>query len=176
MRPIAFPLPLIGVMFLVACASTPRDIILSVESQPAGAYLTHPGSGKSFGVTPIRMEFKPELVTTVPRVDGCYVMRGAMEVKWVSGATARIDELRLCGGKYGPFNITFSRPASYPDLERDLRFELDLRASYAQQQQAQSAKDAATAAWYRATAPAPARAPVNCTSTQIGYIVQTNCY
>jgi hypothetical protein len=62
---------------------------------------------------------------------GCYVVKG-VEAHWVSGAQAVTDPVRLCGSATGSYTITLNRDASYPDLEKDLQFALQLQAIQAQ--------------------------------------------
>ena len=161
----------VGAIALGGCAT---QASLTVQSQPEGAYMTEKGSGKAFGVAPVTVVYDSKALERSKRADGCYLVKG-FEARWVSGATANLELITLCGNSSGTYNITFSRDASSPDLEKDLQFALHLQSIRAQQQQAQAAQDAAAAAVYNAFVP-PARKPTNCTSTQIGTMVQTHCY
>lgn len=156
---------------LCGCAT---QASLTVFSQPEGAYLTEKGTGKVYGVAPVTVVYDSKALSNFKGADGCYRVKG-FEARWVSGATASLDLITLCGTSTGEYNITFSRASTYPDLDRDLQFALQLQSIRAQQQQASAAQDAAAAAVYRALNP-PQRKPLNCTSTQLGYTVQTNCY
>ena len=147
---------------------------LTVFSQPEGAYLTEKGTGKVYGIAPATVVYDPAALAKYKGPDGCFRVKG-FEARWVSGATASLELVRLCGSSTGSFNITFSRDPKFPELRRDLEFALRIQQTRAQQQQARAAQDAADAAFYRALF-APPRKPVNCTSTQIGNTVQTNCY
>ena len=146
---------------------------LTVFSQPEGAYLTEKGTGKVYGVAPVRIVYDSKALANFKNPAGCYLVKG-FEARWVSGATANLGVITLCGESTANYNITFSRASNYPDLERDLQFALQLQSIRAQQQQARAAQDAAAAAVFRAFNPPP-RIPVNCTSTQFGNTVQTNC-
>lgn len=147
---------------------------LTVFSKPEGAYLTEKGSGKVYGLAPATVVYDSKVLSNFKGADGCYRVKG-FEARWVSGATASMDLITLCGSSTGAYNITFSRAPTYPDLERDLQFALQLQSIGAQQRQARAAQDAAAAAVYRAFNP-PQPNPLNCTSTQFGNTVQTNCY
>jgi hypothetical protein len=147
---------------------------LTVFSQPEGAYLTEKGTGKVYGLAPATVVYDSKALSNFKGADGCYRVKG-FEARWVSGATASLDLITLCGSSTGAYNITFSRAPTYPDLERDLQFTLQLQSIRAQQQQARAAQDAAAAAVYRAFNP-PQPKPLNCISTQFGNTVQTNCY
>ena len=63
-------------------------------------------------------------------VQGCYVVKG-VEARWVSGARAMTDPVRLCGSATGSYTITLNRDASYPDLEKDLQFALQIQTMLA---------------------------------------------
>jgi len=162
---------IIAALALGGCAS---QASLTVFSQPEGAYLTEKGTGKVYGVAPATFVYDPAALANSKGADGCFRVKG-FEARWVSGATAALELITLCGASTGAFNITFSRDPNFPDLEKDLQFALQIQQTHAQQQQARAAQDAANAALYR-NLMVPQRRPVNCTSTQIGKTVQTNCY
>jgi hypothetical protein len=162
------------ILFAVTLGGCSTQASLTVFSQPEGAYLTEKGSGKVYGVAPATIAYNAAALANFKGADGCYRVKG-LEARWVSGATAELELIRLCGASNGSYNITFSRDPKFPDLERDLQFALQIQSTRAQQQQARAAQDAADAALYRNLA-IPQRKPVNCTSTQIGNTVQTNCY
>ena len=50
-----------------------------------------------------------------------------VEARWVSGAVERMPELKLCDGTIVSYTVTLVRPRSYPDLEKDLAVEKQLR-------------------------------------------------
>lgn len=161
----------LGALSLAGCAT---HASLTVFSQPEGAYLTEKGTEKVYGVAPATIVYDSKALANFKRADGCYVVKG-LEARWVSGATANLELITLCGASNGAYNITFSRASNYPDLERDLQFALQLQSIRAQQQQARAAQDAAAATVFRAFNPSQTK-PVSCTSTQLGNTVQTNCY
>jgi len=162
------------IAFALATVGCATQASLTVDSQPPGAYLTEKGTGKVYGVSPVTIVYDSKMLANFRRADGCYRVKG-FEAQWVSGATSSLEVITLCGASNGAYNITFSRAAGYPDLEKDLQFALQLQSIRAQQQQARAAQDAAEAAVYQAFNP-PQRTPLNCTSVQVGYIVQTKCH
>ena len=150
---------------------------LQCSRSPRGAYLTEKGTGKVFGVAPQTVLYDASMLANHKGADDCFRVKG-FDARWVSGAVAGLEVVRLCGGPSGTWNITFTRDPNLPDLDKDLQFALQLQATRAQQQQARAAQDAANAAnaaLYRNLFQPPRR-PVNCTSTQVGNTVQTNCY
>ncbi|MDE2078692.1 MAG: hypothetical protein KGI91_16730 [Burkholderiales bacterium] len=161
--------------FLLACglAGCSTQASLTVYSQPEGAYLVEKGSGKSYGVAPTTVVYDASTLKNFRNAEGCYVVKG-FEAKWVSGATAALELITLCGSSTGAYNITFSRPQDYPNLDKDLQFALQVQSTRALQQQARAAQDAADAAFYNNLIQQQ-RSTVNCTSTQFGNTVQTRC-
>lgn len=166
-RWLLYPSALLGAVATTGCATQAR---LEVYSQPPGAYISEKGSGTVFGLAPTVIAY--EASSLVKRADGCYYVKG-LDAKWVSGASASLETIKLCGAPTGTYNITFSRSPNYPDLERDLQFALKLQSANTEQRKARAAEEAANAATYQAYKPSK---PVTCTSTQIGRTVQTDCY
>lgn len=164
-------LPILTTLALAGCAT---QASLTVFSQPEGAYISEKGTGTVYGMAPATVFYDSKVLASSKGADGCYRVKG-LDARWVSGATAGLELITLCGASNGTYNITFSRAPNYPDLERDLQFALQLQSIRAQQQQARAEQDAAAAAVYRAFT-LPQQKPVNCTSIQIGNTVQTNCY
>jgi hypothetical protein len=146
---------------------------LTLFSQPEGAYLTEKSSGKAYGIAPAKVHYDGAALLKHKGADGCFLVRG-FEARWISGATATLDTIRLCGSHIGDYNITFSRNPSQPGFEQDLQFALKLQALRAQQQQAQAAEDAASAALYQAFS-SQQQNRISCTTNQIGGTVFTNC-
>jgi hypothetical protein len=116
----------------VAGCATATHATLAVYSQPPGAYLTEVGTGRALGIAPAASYYEAQVLQNHKDVHGCYVVKG-VEAHWVSGARAMTDPVRLCGSATGSYNITLSRDASYPDLEKDLQFALQIQAILAQQ-------------------------------------------
>ena len=157
-------------VFTTGCST---QASLTILSQPEGAYVTEIATGRVIGVAPTSVVYDGARLFATKQPDGCYRVRG-FEVRWVSGAKAALEMVSICGSATGAYNITFSRPADFPDLEKDLLFSLQVQTLRAQQQQAQAAQDAAAAAVLRAFSP-PTATPVLCVSRQIGILVQTTC-
>ncbi len=146
---------------------------LTVTSQPEGAFITEKGSGKSYGTAPVVVVYDTDTLKAYRGSDGCYRVKG-FTARWVSGTTASLELVRLCGKTTGVYTITFGRDPSQPGFDKDMEFALRLQAVRAQRQQAQAAQDATAAALFSAWAAAQ-RTTVMCTSTQVGLIVQTQC-
>ncbi|MEK6212333.1 MAG: hypothetical protein AABM64_18575 [Pseudomonadota bacterium] len=160
-------------MIAVLTSGCATQASLTVMSQPEGAFITEKGSGTSYGTAPVTVFYDGATLLRHKNADGCYLVKG-FEARWVSGTTASLDFVRLCASNVGDYNISFSRDPAQPSLDKDLQFALQLQALRAQQQQAKAAQDAASAALFSAWANTQ-RPNVNCTSTQIGNTVQTNC-
>ena len=154
---------------------------LWVYSQPQGAYITEVGTGRVAGMAPAASVYNLTALKPYKDKDGCYKIKG-YEARWVSGARTVIDPMRLCG-KEDSYSITLSRDSSYPDLEKDLQFALQIQSIVAQQQQARAARQAANAALFsaysaaqQANAPKPISSPVRCTTNSYGgATVYTTC-
>lgn len=149
---------------------------LTVMSQPEGAFITEKGTGRSYGTAPVTLFYERAVLLNNKAPDGCYLVKG-FDARWVSGASASLEVVRLCGSDVGNYNISFNRDSAQAGLDRDLQFALQLQTLRVQQQQAKAAQDAATAALFSAWANTQKtqQTNVNCTSTQIGNTIQTNC-
>lgn len=149
---------------------------LSVYSQPEGAYITEVETGKSFGMAPVAVVYDPASLNLHKNPEGCFLVKG-FEARWVSGAITTISPIKLCGSSVGNYNISLNRDSSYPNLEKDLQFAIQLQTLRAQQQQAQAAKDSAAAALWSAWSTSQQNKPnqIRCTTTPIGNSVYTNC-
>jgi hypothetical protein len=156
--------------FLFAGCAT--QATLTISSTPDGAYITENGSGKAYGVTPVTVYYDSAKLINFKGQDGCFRVRG-FEARWVSGTTARLQTVRLCGSKTGGYTITFSRDTSAPGFAQDMQFSLQLQQLRAQQQQARAAQEAAAAALFQALS--PQKTTFFCTTTQYGSIAQTTC-
>lgn len=159
---------LAAVALVAGCAT---HATLNVTSQPEGAYITGARSNQAFGLAPAILTFEANQLQQYKDSSGCYLVQG-VTARWVSGATASLDPIKLCSTATADYFITLSRDPSIPGFEKDLQFSLQLQTLRAQQQQAQAAENAAAAALFSAW---QSTQPVNCTSTAIGNQVQTNC-
>jgi hypothetical protein len=156
------------VLLLAGCATRAS---LTISSNPDGAYITE-NNGKAFGVTPVTAYYDPATLPSLVDRDGCFIVDG-FTARWVSGATAESNKLRLCGSKTGDYTITFTRDPSAPGFAQDMQFALQVQQVRAQQQQAQATEEAADAALFQASS--PQKSTFYCTTTQVGAIVQANC-
>lgn len=142
---------------------------LQVNTNPAGGYVTEFDTGLVAGVSPVVMYYDPAALV-YRNADGCFLVKG-FSVQWVSGATAAVNPVTLCGSTYDDYFLTVNRPATAPGLEKDLQFALQLQTLAAQQQQAEAARQAAALQMFNSiNSPA-----VKCTSTPIGNQVHTKC-
>lgn len=167
----------IAAVFLSACST---QATLTLRSQPEGAYVTQIISGTQHGITPKTFSYEASALDKLKKVDGCFVVPG-FEVRWISGATSKIEQIKLCSTSTADYEITMARNLNAPGLEKDIQFAAQLQAAYArqrlaiqQQQQAKAAQDE-TNALLRSIASPPRRA-LNCTSMLVGNMMQTNCY
>jgi len=164
------PFLLLIVILLNSCAS---KAYLTVFSQPEGAFITEKGTGQSFGTTPVVLQYEKENLLMNKTLDGCYLVKG-FDARWVSGASASLEVIRLCGSNVGSYQITFNRDPLQPNLEKDLQFALQIQAIRIQQQQASAVQDSAAAALFSAWNTSQ-NTSLNCISTQMGDIISTNC-
>jgi len=160
----------LAAMALSACATQAN---LTIYSQPDGAYITEAGTGTAHGIAPVTVYYNAASLAQFRAPDGCYIV-GGFEARWVSGVTAALETIRLCGGTTGNYTISVARDPAQPNLEKDLQFALQVQTTRAQQQQAQASEDSALiAAW--ATLQQSSPKTVRCSSTQVGNTVQTRC-
>jgi hypothetical protein len=155
----------------------PKTFYVTYQSEPEGAVLYTNGH-QMMGYTPLRLKFDS------PREfrdgTGCANLQPT-EVRWVSGATASIDNLRACPAQGGEQGLSFARPTTaagpVPGLELDLQFafQRELLARLDAAAAAQASRDA----WARAAASAPPtlKLPLStsCTSQVIGQQIFTQC-
>lgn len=140
-----------GAAALLALDGCATRATLTVYTVPAGGYVSEMG-GRSYGTAPVSVFYEPVLLRQFVDGAGCFRVKG-MESRWVSGATSRMEPIKLCGKETGAFQITLSRSPDAPGLDQDLQFELQLSNAAAQQQvQRQAAQAASTAATAAATA------------------------
>ena len=105
---------------------------LTYHSQPPGALIKHTENGNVIGMAPINVDYGND-----PRFksDGCYRVAGVTAV-WVSGAQAKTENIITLCGTPQEYVITLSRPASAPDLEKDMNFAIKIQNNAILQQQA----------------------------------------
>lgn len=163
----------IFVLLIAATSGCATQAVLTVRSQPEGAFITEEGTGRAYGMAPVNVAYDAGALSQHRAPDGCFLVKG-FEARWVSGTSSSLEQIRLCGSKIGAYSILFSRGSRQPGLEKDLQFAIQLQALRAQQQQAQAAQDAAAAALYSSWATPPSQ-NVLCISNQVGNTVITNC-
>ncbi|MBI5460642.1 MAG: hypothetical protein HY941_00465 [Gammaproteobacteria bacterium] len=180
------PITIIGTATLISgCAAQ-----LTITSQPEGAYITEVGTGNVFGIAPVVVEYKDALRMQHKNGDGCFIAKG-FEARWVSGATTTIDPIKLCyqNSSNNNYALSINRNASDPGLEKDMQFVVQIQTLRAQQEAANAASNAATAAalltLWAASQPTVSQPTtnqpkinknVNCTTSLNGNIANTNCY
>lgn len=155
------------VMSSLGCASRTT---LTINSVPAGAYITEVGTGKAFGIAPVTVIYDGEKLWKSMDANGCFTVSG-FQAKWISGATTALNPISGCKGVIERYSISLERDQSAPGLDKDMEFAVKVQAVQAQQQQAQSSQDAAIiSAWS-----ALQSGSTNCTTRAIGETISTSC-
>ena len=107
------PLVVLATSLLSACVSS-----ISVHSRPEGALIT--SNNQTIGVSPIRIGLDSDIGQSFRKFpDGCYETP-PFTAQWASGAIATSPANPICQGPDGNYRIFISRPASAPDLKKDL--------------------------------------------------------
>ena len=110
----------------MGCATHAR---LAISSVPEGANLTDSITGEDYGIAPMDVYFNTADIR--PDSEGCFYLN-SFEVRWVSGAAGQTEPVRICGSKTGTYQIVLSRPSSYPGLEQDMEWALQIQQELAQ--------------------------------------------
>lgn len=156
------------IVLLSGCAS--QTVLLQVNTQPVGAYVTEQGTGLALGPSPTIAQYQRASLRQ-KNASGCAVVRG-FKAQWVSGAVSSTAEnISLCGN-LDSYVITIPRDPNAADLAKDMEFALRLSTANAAQRQAEAAEAAAAIGFMGVMQQS---APVNCTTTAIGKSIQTNC-
>jgi hypothetical protein len=169
-----------GLAFACVCvflaAGCANQASLSIYSTPEGAYITETGSGKAAGIAPVTVHYDRAALKARTGPDGCRYVHGFV-AHWVSGVTATLPRVHLCGSDTGDYRITFTRDPSALGLDKDMQFALQRQQLRAQQQQAQATEDAAAAARLQAfiQAQQAQQNRIICNSVTYGDFVQTYC-
>lgn len=111
-------------VFLAGCANRPppNTVVLTVMSQPAGAYISEKGTNTA-GLAPLELQYPMAGLTK--NKDGCYVVRG-FDARWGSGAaSSSAGTVLFCGGGQ-KFHYLLKRNPADPGLDKDLEFALKL--------------------------------------------------
>lgn len=117
-------------------------VTVTVTSQPDGAYITDMGK-KVGGMSPQIYSYPASLFRKYD--NGCIYTHG-FDARWGSGAAASSSKkIRLCPSvSRDRFNLVVSRNPGDPDLDKDLRFAMELAdRKQAAAAQAQAEKDRA---------------------------------
>ncbi len=168
--PVSFAVRVLKLAVLISFASLVSGCAtqakLTLISQPEGAYMTEKGTGQSYGIAPVSVVYSPSALEKSKWKDGCYYVKG-FEARWVSGVTASPDRIKLCGSPVGHYKFTFTRDAASPGLDKDLQFALQVKATRAQEQEAETVLYSDFLA---------NKSPkLNCTSYQVGNSIGTHC-
>lgn len=122
---------LIWLMLLLSgCAKT----LLTINSQPEGAYITQPSSRKNLGIAPITVSYEMKELKKFTDANGCFLVKG-FEATWSSGASKSTGTIKLCVVSGLKFEYTIERGTEYPGLDKDLQFALQVQAARQQQNQ-----------------------------------------
>lgn len=119
------------IVFLSGCANP----LLTINSQPEGAYITELSTGRNLGIAPITVAYEMEELKKHKDAKGCFLV-GGLEAKWSSGASKSTGILKLCVVSGLKFEYTIDRGTEFPGLDKDLQFALQVQT--ARQQQSQS--------------------------------------
>lgn len=142
----------------VATSAHAADVKVTFQSDPPGAtlYTVLNDTPRLWGYAPIVMKWG------VPKKWTTCLQTEPILVRWLSGAEARIDTLRLCPQVGKNQQFSFIRPTGVPGVEIDGQFAVQI---------------------LQQRAPAPVIIPpyvppaqTHCTSQIIGRRVVTNCY
>lgn len=160
-------------LLLIAVSSSgcATRVNVTYNSDPPGASLYQGSQPMGYCPTTLVYNISPQ-----DRQRGYMLLQGT-EVKWVSGATANIAQLRanLSTGEYQQF--TFMRPSGVEGMETDAKFGLEVQKIRLMQQQVQAQQSANLWQMYNAISSqnSTVNLKTNCTSNVIGSTVFTNC-
>tara|TARA_R110000772_G_scaffold34570_2_gene83834 strand:+ start:133 stop:633 length:501 start_codon:yes stop_codon:yes gene_type:complete len=120
-------------IFLLSCLSAgcASHAKLVIESVPEGANVIDSITGEDYGVAPRTVYYDTTDVT--PDSDRCFYLNG-FETRWMSGATEQTELVKVCGNTTGAYKIAVSRPSSYPGIEQDMEWALQIQQEQAQAQ------------------------------------------
>jgi hypothetical protein len=111
-----------------------------------------------------------------------YKLLQGTQVKWVSGASAKIDQLKSTIESFTTFRqFTFMRPVGIEGYETDAKFGIEVQKVRLMQQQVQAQQEANLWQMYSAIVnplvndSSTINLKTNCTTNVIGSTVFTNC-
>lgn len=120
---------------------------LTVYTVPAGGTVVQSQNGATIGIAPAVLSYPAAGMRQYKDASGCFLV-GGVESRWVSGAVSKsASPIQLCGGtETGAYQITLVRDGSYPGIEKDNDYAVQLGKFQIQQQRAQAATNAANMA------------------------------
>lgn len=161
----------LGLLLLPMICGCATQLTVTYNSDPPGASLYQ--GNQMMGYCPMSLVYN---ITPQDRQRGYKLLQGT-QVKWVSGATAKIEQLtaHLSIGEYQQF--TFKRPDGIDGYETDAKFGLEVQKVRLMQQQVQAQQDANLWQMYSAISNqnSTVNLKTNCTSNVVGGTVFTNC-
>lgn len=170
-----FPILILLFLSITFSGCATPQIKVTYHSDPPGASLY--SGNRPMGYCPTILAYN---ISPQDRRRG-YVLLQSAEVKWVSGATAKIDQLKafLATGTYQQF--TFMRPNGVAGMEADAKFGLEVQKVRLMKQQVQAQKNANLWQMYNAISKqqqssSSVKLKANCRSRVSGGIVYTDCY
>jgi len=141
-------------------------------SDPPGASLYQ--GNQMMGYCPTTLIYD---VSYDDRMNGYKLLQGT-QVKWVSGASAKIDQLKATIESFTTYRqFTFMRPSDIEGYETDAKFGIEVQKVRLMGQQVQTQQDANLWQKYSTmvTQNSTVNLKTNCTSNVIGETVFTNC-
>jgi len=165
------PIFIILILSLMSYGCAAPKVAVTYNSDPPGASLYT--ANKLMGYCPTTLYYN---ITPQNRQVG-YMKLEETQVKWVSGASAKINDLTayLATGPYQQF--LFMRPEGLAGLETDAKFGLEVQKLRLMQQQVQAQQEGNM--WQAYNAMSSQNSTVNlktdCTSNVVGGTVFTNC-
>jgi hypothetical protein len=166
-------LPILSILFLmlITCGCVTK-LNVTYNSDPSGASLYQ--GNQLMGYCPTTLVYN---VSWDDRKRGYKLLQGT-QVKWVSGASAKIDQLKAYLESFTTYQqFTFIRPSGIEGFETDAKFGLEVQKVRLMQQQVQAQQDANLWQIYSTMVNqnSTVNLKTNCTSNVIGGTVYTNC-
>lgn len=159
---------LFGIGLLVAVPASARDVTVSVTvfSDPLGATVYANTAAQRAGYSPVLVKYK--FNAKAWKSGACQPVQ-PIKVRWVSGAEATLNAIRVCPANGTKQELTFMRPDGMAGVEVDASFAIELQRISAGQ------ASAAYAAAQAAAGAVVVQKPVYCTSRLVGSRVFTTC-
>jgi len=169
---------LVLLVFLAGCATLkPNEFQVTYYSDPPGAILFQ--GPQNFGRMPVTLTYTAsdyELGVGESNFHGT-------TARWISGATASIESIRISHAQGRKQHFTFTRPAGVAGLEHDISYAMQLQqaANAAEQLRLQRQSLGLQAIQHQQQMELLRqqqlnRNNINCTSQRSGNTVHTNCF